>query len=311
MLRTTRGLHSGPEQLVVTRGSQMALYLVAHVLLRPGDVVAVEHPGFATAWNVFRGAGARVIPIAVDGAGLRVDRLAALCRRERVRAVFLTPHHQFPTTVPLSAGRRIELLALAARARLAVIEDDFDHEFHYDGRPLLPLASADRSGVVIYLGSLSKIFAPGLRVGYLVGPTPLIERVRALRQLIDIQDDGVLDCALTELFEEGELQRHLNRTRRIYHARRDFLVETLARRLGGALELDAPSGGMALWARVSPDIDVERWAARARAGGLIFRTGRVFFLDAEPRPFVRLGFARLDEGELAKATAALCRALPH
>jgi GntR family transcriptional regulator/MocR family aminotransferase len=310
MLQATRGLHAAPENLVVTRGSQMALYLVAQAIIRPGDTVAVEHPGYPVAWEVFRRAGAQLCPIEVDAEGIRIEPLERLAHERSLRAVFVTPHHQFPTTVTLGAGRRLALLRLARQARFAVIEDDYDHEFHFRGRPVQPLMSGDSDGVVLYMGSLSKIFAPGVRVGYLVAPTMLARRVRALRALIDIQDDSVLDWALGELFEDGEMQRHFNRARRFYLARRDALVQALRDRLGGVVAFTPPSGGMALWARIDPAVDVERWAARARARGLMFRTGRLFFLDGRPRPYVRLGFARWDERELAAAVEDLAAALP-
>jgi GntR family transcriptional regulator/MocR family aminotransferase len=311
MLRSTRGLDVRPERLVVTQGSQMAIYLVARSLIRPGDVVAVENPGPCSLFDVLTDAGATLLPIDVDAEGMRVDRLASHMQKTAIRAVLLTPHHQFPTTVVLSLTRRMELLELARRGRFAIIEDDYDHEFHYEGRPVLPLASSDEWGSVIYIGSLSKLFGPGLRVGYLVAPLPVVEAVRARRQLVDIQGDGVLDAAFAELFDEGEMQRHFNRARRVYAARRDFLVRILHSRLGGALDFRVPSGGMALWARVDPSIDVETWATRARGRGLIVRTGRVFATTNAPLPFLRLGFAKLTESELLTATKILASALPR
>jgi GntR family transcriptional regulator/MocR family aminotransferase len=198
-LAAARGLAVDPANLVVTRGSQMALYLVALALIRPGDVVAVEDPGYFVAWEVFRSLGVRLVPVPVDREGLRVDELREVLRRRRVRAVLLTPHHQFPTTVTLSTGRRLELLQLAAARRFAIIEDDHDHEFHYEGRPVQPMASMDDSGVLVYIGSLSKVLAPGLRSGYLVAPTALVRQIGELRRLIDLQGDLAFDHALAEL----------------------------------------------------------------------------------------------------------------
>src|SRR5439155_5739164 len=142
MLAATRGVQAGDGALAVTRGSQQALDLVARALIAPGDVVAVEAIGYRPAWDALRAAGARLQPIPVDEDGLRTDALAALADREPLRAVYVTPHHQYPTTATLTAGRRLELLALARARRFAVLEDDYDHEFHFAGRPILPLASA-------------------------------------------------------------------------------------------------------------------------------------------------------------------------
>jgi GntR family transcriptional regulator/MocR family aminotransferase len=174
MLSALRGVAADSESLMVTRGSQLALDLVARTLLAPGDVVAVEALGYRPAWTALAAAGARLVPIAVDEHGIDVDALEALAARERLRAVYVTPHHQYPTTVMLDAGRRLRLLELARARRIAIIEDDYDFEFHYEGRPVLPLAAADQHAVVVYIGTLSKILAPSLRLGFVVAPPALI-----------------------------------------------------------------------------------------------------------------------------------------
>jgi GntR family transcriptional regulator / MocR family aminotransferase len=310
MLSSTRGLAVDASQVVLTRGSQMGLYLVVRALVRPGDVVAVEHPGYVRMWELLRAAGARVVPIAVDRHGIDVGALEEVSRSQAIRAVALTPHHQFPTTVTMSIARRLELLELARKKRFAIIEDDFDHEFRYEGHPVLPIAAADDSGIVVYVSSLSKILAPGLRCGHVVAPAPLSKQLRQLRKLIDIQGDQALDWALAELFEDGEVQRHVNRARRIYRARRDRLAEALERRLGGIVRFNLPSGGLALWVSIDPAIDVELWAERARAVGLLFRTGRIFYFDDPPAPMMRLGFARLNEKEQDVALSRLASTVP-
>src|SRR5262245_62620003 len=168
-----------PDCLLVTRGSQMALSLTARALVRPGDVVAVEHPGYRPAWEAFRLAGAEVVPVPVDEHGLDIRALHKLISRREIRAVYVTPHHQFPTTVTLAAPRRMELLRLAAQRRFAIVEDDYDHEFHYGGRPVLPMASFDTEGVVVYIGTLSKVLALGLRLGFVAAPRDFVGRVMA------------------------------------------------------------------------------------------------------------------------------------
>lgn len=308
MLSALRGLAAGADNLLITRGSQMALDLVARALLAPGDVVAVEGLGYRPAWTALGSTGARVVPLPVDGDGVDVDALAALAAREPLRAVYVTPHHQYPTTVGLAAGRRLQLLELARTRRLAIIEDDYDFEFHYEGRPVLPLAASDTSGSVVYVGTLSKILAPSLRLGFLVAPPALVERVTELRHAIDRQGDQVVECAVAELIEDGELQRHARRMRRIYHARRDHLMATLQARLGDVLTFTRPAGGMALWARAE-GVDVDAWAERARARGAEFRSGRSFAFDGRAKPTLRLGFAGLSEPELDEAVRRLVLAL--
>jgi GntR family transcriptional regulator / MocR family aminotransferase len=310
MLATTRGIPAEPEDVVVTRGSQMALDLVARALVQPGDAVAVEALGHRGAWMALRLAGAELYPVRVDNSGLDVAALAELATRRRIRAVYLTPHHQFPTTAVLPATRRMQLLQLARAHRMAVIEDDYDHEFHYDGRPVLPLAARDEAGVVVYVGTLSKVLAPGLRMGYLVAPPAVLERVRSLRQSADLQGDLAHECAVAELFEDGDLMRHVRRMRRVYRARRDALAEALRRRLAGVVDFSVPAGGMALWARVAPDVEVESWAAQALGRGVAFVGGRLYDFGGTPLQSVRLGFTRLDERELDEAVKRMALAVP-
>lgn len=311
MLRSTRGLDPGTDRLLVTRGAQLAITLAARALVRPGDVVAVEELGYRAAWETFLAAGARLVPLPLDEGGLRVEALEALARRERVRALYVTPHHQYPTTATLPAGRRLALLRLAAAEGIAVVEDDFDSEFHYDGRPVLPLAASDPAGVVVYVGTLSKVLAPGLRLGYLHAPPEVIAAVAEHRRYVDRQGDGALEIAVAELLEDGEIPQHVWRMRRIYAARRDALAAALRDELSGALSFAVPPGGMALWCRVAPEVDVERWARAAQQAGVVFDTARRFAFDGAPRPALRVGFAAHAERELREGVRRMAASLPR
>ena len=309
MLAATRGLAAGWENVIVTRGSQMGLLLVARALLEPGDVVAVEEMGSRPVHAALQQAGAILAPVAVDSDGLDVEAVRELAEREpRLKAVYLTPHHQCPTTVTLAQGRRLALLELARRRRLAILEDDYDHEFHWESQPVLPMASVDTAGVVVYVGTLSKILAPGLRIGYVVAPRPLVDRLAILRQIADLQGDLIGEVAVADLLEGGEVARHVRRIRRICRERRDLLANVLRKELGGVLSFEVPTGGTAIWARVAEDVDPERWAALAIEEGASLRTARVYTVDGGVRPFVRLGFSGLDESELVEAVRRLARA---
>jgi GntR family transcriptional regulator/MocR family aminotransferase len=290
----------------------MALSMLARTIVRAGEAVAVEAIGYPPAWGAFERAGARVVPVPVDARGLDVDALAALVRRERVRAVYVTPHHQYPTTVTMAPGRRSALLDLARRERLAVIEDDYDHELHYEGRPVLPLASADAHGSVVYVGTLSKVLAPGLRIGYVVAPAPVVERLARERFVVDRQGDHVGERAAAELIEDGTVGRHVRRIRRIYAERRDRLVELLTTVLGDRIQVTTPPGGMALWIRVHlPPAKVVTWEQRALEQGVAFMAGQRLAFDGKPIPFARLGFAPLDDSEAREAVKRLARAFPR
>jgi GntR family transcriptional regulator/MocR family aminotransferase len=211
--------------------------------------------------------------------------------------------------VTLKAARRLALLAFAREQNVAIVEDDYDHEFHYDGRPVLPLASADRAGVVIYIGTLSKILAPGLRAGYIVAPREVLQSAAAHRSLLDIQGDLAGEAAVATLIEDGELQRHIARVRRVYAERREILAQSLTRAFGDRVAFTPAPGGMALWVRVRAAIDVEAWARRSLEAGVSFYTGRRYAFDGRPRPAMRLSFAWLNEKELPEAVKRMAAAL--
>ncbi len=302
LLGEVRGLACPPEQLMITSGSLQAVDLAARLLLRPGDRVGVEDPGYPPVWRTLQAAGAEVVPLPVDGEGLRVDQLEA---HLPLRALYLTPHHQFPTTATLSAPRRLRLLELARRHRIAVLEDDYDFEFHFEGRAVLPLASGDEGGVVIYLGTLSKILAPGLRLGWVAGPRAVVEALGTLRRQVDVHGNRVMEGAVAAFIEDGLLQRHARKMRRIYGERREVLLESLARHLPGDLTVVPTGGGLSVWARTSPDLDPEAWAARAQAAGVLVMPGRRFDFRRRRLPFLRLGFAALAPRELREAVRRL------
>ncbi|MEM9072673.1 MAG: PLP-dependent aminotransferase family protein [Myxococcota bacterium] len=308
LLAETRGLAVDADDVFITRGSQMALWLIGQTLLSPGDLVAVESFGYRPAWDALRAHGAELEPISVDGSGMNLTQLEALCEETPPRAIYLTPHHQYPTTVALSAPRRVALLALARRHRIAVIEDDYDHELHYEGRPILPMATLDTGGNVLYIGTLSKVLAPGIRVGWVVAPAPVLDRLVRWRLMVDRQGDLAVEAAIAELMEEGELQRHVFRMRKIYASRRNALLAEVERQLP-IVSLTPPRGGMSLWGNAR-GVDVETWKANAATLGVRIRTARDFAFDGRPRAQLRLGFARLDEAQLAEAVRRLAKALP-
>lgn len=304
------GIPVPPERILVTRGSRSALSLLGTALLRPGDRVAVEEPGNRGAWDVL-GQGGRVelCPVPVDGEGMCPGPLQRLLEGSTLRALYLTPRRQHPTTAAMSSGRARVLLELAAAHRVAILEDDYDGAFHYREPRALPLLALDGTGQVIHLASLSRLLAPGLRLGYIVAPEGLAERLGRVRQTLEWQGDRVQEWALADLIRDGELSRHLRRVARIYAARRDRLGEGLQRAFPEALAFDLPEGGLAYWLRVGKGIDPEAWSLAAKARGLLLHPPRQFFAGS-PGPFLRMGFAQADEAELDEAVARLKAALP-
>lgn len=304
-LHDSRGIAATPDHLFTTRGSVMGIYLVSRLLLQPGDGVVIGDLSYRSATMIFDECGARLLTVPVDGQGIRVDALEELCRKQPVRMVYVTPHHHYPTTVTLSAERRIRLLQLAEEYRFAILEDDYDYDFHYASSPILPLASADASGMVIYIGSFTKTIAPAFRVGYVVAPPNLIAELGYLRRIIDRQGDAILEQALAELLAEGDVQRHLKKAQRIYHQRRDTFSSLLREHLGEAVTFDVPDGGMAVWTRFDEAIDLPQLAERCRKNGLSFNNGQFYHSGQDRWHHTRLGFASKTVEELEQAVGVL------
>ncbi len=312
-LNVERGLVATENDIMITRGSQMALFLAAKAITMPGTKIAVERTGYPLAWSAFRAAGAEILGIPVDEGGLDVDALEEHAKRDPwLKAVYLTPHHQYPTTVTLGAARRLRLFDIARRYGLVIIEDDYDNEYRYDGRPVLPLiARTSKDQPVIYLGSLSKVLTPGIRVGYAVAPADILQRMIRHREAIDRQGDLPLELALSDLLADGTIKRHARKARRIYHARRDFLAEQLQNVLGHDGQFTLPAGGLAIWFRLNHGLDAQQWAENAARCGLSVLPGAHFELDKSKAPAAfRLGFASLTEAEIARAVQILARSKP-
>lgn len=308
-LNETRGLQITPDNVLITRGSIMGLHLSCQVLLRPGNVFAMGESSWAGAAMNARQAGATIRTVPVDEQGLDVDALARLCEEQPVRMVYVTPHHHYPTTVTLRADRRVRLLQLAERWGFAIVEDDYDYDFHYLSRPILPLASADRQGMVVYVGSLTKSIAPAFRVGYVVAPTALIDELARFRRIIDRQGDPMLEFAIGQLLKNGELKRHFRKALRTYHARRDHFCALLADQLASEVQFNKPDGGLAVWATFRSDIDPVVVAERAYRQGLFLADGLSHDLPGRRFNSTRLGFASSNEAELDACVAILRNAV--
>jgi len=307
MLRHQRGLTIGPEEVCITRGSQNGLFLAAQALLRPGDAAIVEELTYEPAIAAFRVLGARIIPVRFRDRAIDVEAVEQACRRHKVRAIFLTPHHQFPTTRELRPDRRLALLTLAKQFGFAIIEDDYDHEFHFASQPLLPMA-AYAPDQVIYLGSLSKLLVPALRVGYVVAPEPMIRALGHYVSLTDGMGNSVTEDAVAQLITSGALRRHARKVHKIYAQRRARFAEKLRETFGTRIAFDTPDGGLAFWLRF-PGTDLVALEDQARALGLRFASSASFVANPEAERGLRIGFASLNNAEADNAIQALAKAL--
>lgn len=303
MLGSQRGLNVTADRICVTRGSQNAIFLVAQVLTRPGDTVLFETLTYEPAVAAFRTLGAQTLPVPLDRDGIDVEAVERACRRHPVRALFLTPHHQFPTTVALQPERRLRLLSLARQFGFAIVEDDYDHEFHFASQPLLPM-SAYAPDHVIYVGSLSKLLLPALRIGYVVAPPAVTAALAHAVAVTDGMGNALTEAAVDMLIREGELHRHARRARNIYDARRSRFAERLAAMLGNDARFDVPEGGLAFWLRF-PERDMDRMEARMSAMGLRFASSRSFMLGEGAPRGLRVGFASLCDDEADAAVQSL------
>lgn len=303
-LRRVRGLKFAAEELVVTHGAQEAVYLVSRCWLTPGDVVAVEEQGFAKVWETFRCCGAQLAPVRIDEHGICPQALEGVLQTHKVRLIYLTPLHQYPTTVTLTPNRRQQVLQLAQRYGVPILEDDYDFEFHYQGSTQPPLKVQDSTGLVAYCSTFSKVLHPSARLGFLIAPTPLARRVASLKTVVSRQNDNLAQEAVAGWMEEGGFERHLRRMRRQYEARRRTMAQALSA-WSNPPEIRLPQGGMCFW--VDTGVDSAELSRRALEQGVEVRPGQAYRLDGGPSRHLRLGFAYPTPQEIVEGMALLGR----
>ncbi|MFG1626121.1 PLP-dependent aminotransferase family protein [Kribbella sp. NPDC049227] len=303
----SRSVRCGPEDVLITSGIQQAIDLICRVLLEPGDVVAVEDPGYGPPRMLFRSLGLSIVGVPVDDKGLVVDALP-----DNARLVYVTPAHQFPLGVPMSLPRRLALLEWAARTGAIIIEDDYDSEFRFGGRPLEPLQSLDRHGTVLYVGSFSKVMLPTIRLGFLIAPPALCRALRKAKWVADWHSVVPLQGALARFIEDGQLARHLRRMRRIYAERHHRLQTLLHGAFDRTLSLVPSLAGLHV-SVVSPEssFDDVTMAIKAAALGVAVRPLSFHSVTLKPKAAgLVLGYGALPVDDIEEALALLDRCLP-
>lgn len=308
-LSETRGLQVKPDNILITKGVQMGLYITAQVLLAKGDVAIVPEPGYPAANEVFRYAGAELAYAPVDEQGIDLNAVEAICKKKKVRILYIIPHHHRPTTVTLSSERRMQLLELAVKYRFAILEDDYDYDFRYSSSPVLPLASADDYGSVIYVGSFCKTIAPGIRIGFVAAPQNLVMQLARLRRMIDRQGEQLLEEALANLLKNGDIGRHLKKCNKIYHERRDMFCRLLREQLGDHVSFKIPDGGFAVWLQYMGGLNARDVSQKANEIGLTINNGEDYFSQSVNTRFIRMGFASLNPKEIEEGVAILSKAI--
>lgn len=302
-VQAARAVRAEPEQIIVTAGTQQAIDIALRVLLAPGDAVWVEDPGYPMTQAALAAAGARLCPIPVDAHG--IDVAAGVRAAPRARAAFVTPSHQYPLGIVLAMARRLALLDWARASGAFIVEDDYHSEFRYGGRPLASLQGLDEGERVIYVGTLNKVLFPGLRLGYMVVPRPLLEAFVAQRFVMDRQPPTLAQTVVAAFMGEGYLAAHIRRMRLIYREQRDLLVGELRRRLGDEIAVEAPDQGMHLVAYLRRAGDDVALARAARRQGIIARPISPMYRAAPPRHGLLLGFTGYPRQVLLPAAARL------
>ena len=298
-----RGLSCDEAQVIVTAGGLDAFDLIGRAILKPGDKVWFEEPGYPTARRIFSLGGVSVVPVAVDDEGLVVAR--GLEKAEDARAAFVTPARQYPTGVTMPLARRLELLDWAAAADAVVIEDDYDSEYRYVGRPLPALMSLDKRARVIYTGTFSKVFSPIVRLGYIVVPKALVERFREERLSHGAPPSLMAQPALAEFMNSGAFAIHIRRMRRIYAARRRVLIEALKPDDGKLYRIDASPAGLMLLLHLPSQVSDETMVARLAERGIEAQSLSSHYGGRKRAQGLLLSFAGFSEGDLKRAAARL------
>lgn len=302
-LAASRGVRAAADQILILPSAQAALTLIAAALITPGDDVWVEDPGYPGAAAAFRASGARVMGMKLDEQGMqRMPGMTA------PKLIFMTPSHQHPTGRLMSLARRTEFLGMSRPGETWIVEDDYDGEFHYDSRPVPALQGLDAHGRVFYVGTFSKAMTSDIRLGYVVAPPGLVGTLEIAQRHIGLIASSHIQEALAEFIADGHFLAHLRRMRRLYHARRDHLVEGLERHLGEALSAEVPSGGIQLVARLKRSRADQAAVQRLVEAGVETRALSSLALGRPRDHGLLLGFAAWRENEISAAvrTMASC-----
>lgn len=304
-LTTSRGVKCAAEQVAIVAGAQEALDLTARLFVDPGDRVCMEDPGYPGAASVFEAVGATVVPVDLDNEGMKLDQK----KLEGARLVYITPGHQFPLGITMSLSRRLQFLEWARRADAMIVEDDYDSEFRYSGRPVPALQGLDPYGVVLFAGSFSKVLFPSLRLGYLVVPPDLTDRFAATIS-ITTRHAPLLDQAiLCDFIADGHFGRHLRRMRQIYSGRLSALLEGAKENWNGLIEMSGVEAGLQTAAWLCGGIDAESTAIAAARRNVDVTPVNRYSRGKKFPAGLQLGFAAFDTKEIRRGVRELAIAV--
>ncbi len=302
------GVEASPDEILIVNGSQQGFDLIARTLVDPGDFVAIEQPSYPRAIQVFRSCGAQLLPVPMSDAGLRLDVLERVLERHVPKLLYCQPSAHNPTGLSMPAPARRRLLDLAGRFQIPVVEDGFDGSLFYGERPPAPLKAEDPYGLVLYIGTFSKILFPGLRLGWLVAPPPVLERLVAAKQLADIHTSPLIQAAVYHFCQRRLLERHLRRSVVEYGRRRALLLEALSRWMPKGVSWSQTQGGFSLLVTLPERTDAVSLLARALDRGVAFTPGSAFFLEGGERT-LRLSFSSVPANRIEEGVRRLAEAI--
>ncbi len=297
-----RAVHATADQVIVVSGSQQALDLCARLFLERGDEVGLEDPGYQGAKNIFRAGGASLRPLAVDADGVTLDGVTS-----KTRVLYVTPSHQFPTGVSMSLARRLELIQRAKKTGSIIIEDDYSSEYRYSGPPLPSLQGLTSDVPIVYIGTFSKVMFPGLRIGYIIAPPPLVTAFARAKWLTDRNTPMLEQMALATFMREGLLDRHVRRMRKLYGERREALIAALDKHFGDTVRVSGDLAGMHLMAQ----FDDARVAHRATRNGVLMTDAAGYYLTKPPANQYLLGFSSVNDRAIREGVRRLARLEPR
>jgi GntR family transcriptional regulator/MocR family aminotransferase len=305
----SRGVVCTAEQVLVLSGVQEALDLAVRLFVEPKDKVLMEEPGYVGAARAFEAVGAKIVPLGIDGEGAKLP-----AQHQTAKLVYVTPAHQAPMCVAMSLTRRLALLEWARKTGAVIFEDDYDGEYRYSGRPVPALQGLDRSGVVLFAGSFSKILFPALRLGYLIVPEDLIERFAAAKSILNRHSPLLEQTALCEFIEAGHFGRHLRRMREVYSERLGVLLEEGKKQLSGLLEISEIEAGLQTMGWLAKGYDGKAVARAAEARGIEVVPLAAFYPSAHKwetpeRDGLQMGFAAVGPKEIRRGVEELARVL--
>jgi GntR family transcriptional regulator / MocR family aminotransferase len=306
----SQGLQTHPENILITAGSQQAIFLTTQVLLKPDDIILVEDPTYSAALDLFRTLGFQIVGIPMDAQGMQVEKLETLLQKYHPKLIYTIPNFHNPTGTCLSSSRRRQLIVLAERYNVPILEDDFVGDLRYEGHAQPSLKSLDSGGQVIYVSTFSKMLMPGLRVGFIVADGPVYDSLLNFKRLSDLATSSLIQRALDAYVTVGRYQAYLHRSCQTFRKRRDAMLDAIERYLPHDVFFEKPKGGLFLWMKLPASMSADDLLSFACKDGVAFAPGNLFFIDGTSgRNWMRLNFSAQPVEDIEEGIKRLGKAI--